>query len=103
MSDETDILAWLRHEERSWDDNFGPGGGDIFKLPADEIERLRAEVATLMDGMERAWGIIANGRAWDPVHHDEWEAAKFAWRDDHWHPSLARNVSVDAPEQGDDR
>lgn len=47
MSDETDILAWLRHEERSWDDNFGPGGGDIFKLPADEIERLRAVNARL--------------------------------------------------------
>lgn len=75
----------------------------LYDEAADELERLRAEVATLMDGMERAWGIIANGRAWDPVHHDEWEAAKFAWRDDHWHPSLARNVSGDAPEQGGDR
>lgn len=60
-----------------------------------EIERLRAEVATLMDGMELAWGLIANGRAWDAAHQDDWDAAEARFRDDHWHPALRRNVSAD--------
>ena len=59
-----------------------------------EIKRLRAEVERLMDGMEWAWTIIANGQYWDAtdaVRHSEWEQAKFRWRDEHWHPALDRN------------
>ncbi len=51
-----------------------------------------AEIPKLMDALEVAWGIIANGRAWDPAMHDEWEAAKFRFRDEHWHPALDRNL-----------
>lgn len=48
MSDQTpNIVEWLRHEERSWDDNFGTGGGEVYQRAADEIERLRAIVTDL--------------------------------------------------------
>lgn len=76
---------------------------DLSFEAADEIERLRAENRRLMDGMELAWGIICNGRAWDPAQHDEWEAAKVRFRDDHWHPALDRNVRLHTPEQENDR
>lgn len=61
---------------------------------ADEIERLRVEVSFLMEGMELAWGLIANAAYWDKtdaVRTAEWEQAKFGWRDQHWHPALDRN------------
>jgi hypothetical protein len=59
-----------------------------------EIERLRAEVERLMEGMELAWGLIANGQYWDRTdgrRYGEWNAARAKWRDEHWHPALDRN------------
>ena len=59
-----------------------------------EIERLRGEVAKLLDGMEMAWLLIANGQNWDAtdeVAHAKWNEAKFRWRDEFWHPALERN------------
>lgn len=62
------------------------------ELEAD-LAAERAEVERLMDGMEWAWSIIANGQYWDAtdaVRHPEWEQAKLKWRDEHWHPALDR-------------
>ncbi len=56
-----------------------------------------AEIKRLMDGLEYAWAIIVNGQYWDTtdaVRHAEWEAAKFRFRDEHWHPALERNSEV---------
>lgn len=53
-----EILPWLRHEQASWDDNFGPGGGDTFRRAADEIERLIAEISKLRDEVARLKGDI---------------------------------------------
>ena len=60
----------------------------------EQCEHLRIENARLMSALELAWGIIANGRAFDPAMHDKWEAAKFKFRDEHWHPALDRNVAT---------
>jgi hypothetical protein len=57
---------------------------------AEERDRLAAEVERLMDGMEAAWGVIANvssGR-WDR-QSPEWRDAAHRWRDEHWHRALA--------------
>lgn len=42
------------------------------------------------DGMETAWGIIANahGGNWN-LATDEWRTAAERWRDEVWHPSLS--------------
>lgn len=41
------------------------------------------DVIRLRDGMELAWGLIAN--AWDVATEvNGWEAAAKTWRDDHW-------------------
>ena len=57
-----------------------------------KIAYLDAEIKQLMDGMELAWGLIANAAdvAGDgKVQH--WQEAMERWRDEHWHPSLDRN------------
>jgi hypothetical protein len=76
-----------------------PYGCDALGNPAaDEIERLRAEVERLMDGMELAWGLIANGQYWDRTdgrRYGEWNEARAKWRDEHWHPALDRNKEAD--------
>ena len=51
----------------------------------------QVEYTLLIDGLEYAWAVIANGRAWDEAQHDDWEQAKFRYRDEHWHPALGRN------------
>ena len=50
------------------------------------------EITRLMNGMELAWGIIANayGGNWDKADPG-WRDAATRWRDEHWHPSLNRN------------
>ncbi len=68
---------------------------------ADEIERLEAEnfrlateIERLMEGMELAWGLLANGQYWDRTdgrRYGEWNEARVKWRDEHWHPALERN------------
>lgn len=58
------------------------------------------EIKRLMDGLEYAWGVIAN--AYDPVRFhgeesgsaktaDKWKTAADCFRDEHWHPALKRN------------
>ena len=57
------------------------------------IER-DAEIARLMNAMELAWGLIANGQYWDRTdgrQYGEWNEARLNWRDEHWHPALSRN------------
>ena len=93
------IVEWLRE----WDDGristHYEGCMDAHPVcailfAADAIEARDAEIERLMDGMEWAWAIIANGQYWDAtdaVRHPEWEQAKFKWRDEHWHPALDRN------------
>jgi hypothetical protein len=66
----------------------------IIEAQQAEIKRLRAEVERLMDGMELAWGLIANGQYWDRTDgrkYGEWNEARLKWRDEHWHPALNRN------------
>lgn len=63
----------------------------------DRGDAALAQVKTLMDGMELAWGIIANvngGRIED--EKPEWFAAAIRWRDEHWHPALRRHVPLSA-------
>lgn len=63
---------------------------------ADRIEQLTTERDALREGMELAWGVIANvseGR-WDE-QTAEWVAAAERWRDEHWH------VIPLAPEDGE--
>ena len=74
---------------------------EIHKLERD-VERLREanedaekEIATLMDGMELAWCLIANAEqdSWDR-HEGDWYGAATRFRDKHWHPALDRNPRV---------
>jgi hypothetical protein len=53
-----------------------------------------AEIERLMEGMELAWGLLANGQYWDRADgrkYGEWNEARVKWRDEHWHPALGRN------------
>ena len=52
-------------------------------------QRLEAQVAALMTGMEIAWGVIANaeGGNWKRGSQ-EWRGAAERWRDEHWHPAV---------------
>ncbi len=63
-----------------------------YKARKKEIERLEAEIDTLMDSMEVAWGVIANahGGNWSLASRDWLEAAE-CYRDEHWNPALKRN------------
>lgn len=85
-----DIVKRLRNDYLEVSSCLGYAYPTVLEA-ADEVERLRAEVTRLMDGMEYAWAVIANGRAWDEAQHDEWEQAKVCFRDEHWHPALDRN------------
>lgn len=60
-----------------------------------ERKALRAEVEKLMDGMDCAWGVIANvsGGNWEK-QNTEWQTAAAHWRDKYWHPALERNIEV---------
>jgi len=63
-------------------------------LAKEQLAAERAEVKRLMEGMELAWGLIANGQYWDRTdgrNYGEWNEARLKWRDEHWHPALSRN------------
>jgi len=85
VSGDRDIVERLRLLAKTY-----PQWGEIKTRSndaADEIERL-------MDGMELAWGLIANGQYWDRTDgrkYGEWNEARVKWRDEHWHPALSRN------------
>ncbi len=75
---------------------------DEVKRLTEERDRVRAQVAMLrealeeitrlMDGMEAAWGVIANASGGDWSRETEvWQDVARRWRDEHWHPSLDRN------------
>lgn len=76
----------------------GPGGNDEVAW----LDKRLTEIRRLMDGMEMAWAVIANAghkqRGWDS-EHPEWVECAERWRDEHWHPSLKRNVHPEATGQ----
>lgn len=58
-------------------------------------EPLRAENARLLDGMETAWGVIANAHGGDwLLASPEWREAAERWRDHHWHAALRRRGAL---------
>lgn len=62
----------------------------------DDLDLTREDIgATSLDGLESGWGLIAN--AWDWVKNPEWTEAAERWRDEVWHPSLAK-LQEDAEE-----
>ena len=64
-----------------------------------ERDEAHEEIKRLMEGMELAWGIIANvsGGTWD-FQGPEWKTAAFRWREVHWHPALSRHSTLATPE-----
>ena len=42
----------------------------------------------LRDALVTAWGLIANGKAWDDRDTGEWDEARNRWRDEQFHPLL---------------
>jgi hypothetical protein len=95
-----DIVFYLRREAQTAID-CGVGDGWPYTQAADKIEQLeadlaaeRAEIKRLMEGMELALGLIANGQYWDRTDgrkYGEWNEARLKWRDEHWRPALDRN------------
>lgn len=66
---------------------------ELFHL-CDMVVARDAEIERLMNAMELAWGLIANGQYWDRTdgrRYGEWNDARLRWRDEHWHPALDRN------------
>lgn len=55
-----------------------------------KIKQQREEIKRLMDGMESAFVLLANGEI---SCTNKWQAAFEKWRDQEWHPALARNIS----------
>lgn len=56
-----------------------------------QLATARREAQTLLDGMEVAWGVIANAGQGDWAREGrEWADAAVRWRDEHWHPALDR-------------
>lgn len=82
------------HDGRSISDNKREWQQHIGMVLSSLVARLaarEAECAELMNGMEEAWGLIANARVWDDASTpDEWTHAAQTWRDNHWHPALSR-------------
>ena len=64
---------------------------------AGRVKELEAEVVRLREGMELAWGIIANasGGNWDE-EGSQWKAAAERWRDEHWHPAEPSDAIANA-------
>lgn len=74
--------------------------GDVTTVNAPHRD---AEITRLMDALEAAWGLIANAAYWDltdPKRHLEWDVAQARWRDNHYHPALARHRHAAAAFQG---
>ena len=64
-------------------------------------EEAEAERDRLMDGMESAWGIIANANGGDWAgESDKWREAAERWRDDQWHAALHRMSGFRSDEEG---
>ena len=64
----------------------------VLRAENERVMILQAEIERLMDGMEAAWGLIANAQsvAGDgKVEH--WQESMERWRDNDWHPALKRN------------
>jgi len=85
-----DILFQLTHERLQYAENEDLRAENE-RLRA-ENELQRAEIERLMDGMEAAWGLIANAQSevcYGKVEH--WQECMERWRDNDWHPALDRN------------
>jgi hypothetical protein len=86
LEDQANTIATLTADLAAERAEFSAILGDAIAKDA-EIERLR-------EGMELAWGLIANGQYWDRTdgrRYGEWNEARAKWRDGHWHPALDRN------------
>jgi hypothetical protein len=85
------------HYEGCWDSHPVCAillAADAIETRDAEVMRLRAEVERLMEGMELAWGLLANGQYWDRTDgrsYGDWNTARAEWRDEYWHPALDRN------------
>jgi hypothetical protein len=84
----SDLLDQLRSAHAFYWGDIPAGVIDLAAAAAERISTLEALCDQLLEGMEYAWVVIANGRACDEAQHDAWEAAKFRYRDEHWHPAL---------------
>lgn len=60
--------------------------GRSSRTPAEDILEEAARLAKQPDGLEAAWGLIANAYRgdWD-LAPSEWHSAAERWRDEHWH------------------
>ncbi len=57
------------------------------------------ETERLLEGMELAWGIIANAYGGDwSLAPQEWRRAAERWRDKEWHPALKRKTAAESSE-----
>lgn len=102
-----ELISYLEGEDSDYMDGIDYANQCIGAYQ--EIELLQDEVKKLMDGMELAWGVIAN--AYDPVFREgaeggknavwakDWKTAADRWRDEHWHPSLKRNCTGEKEEE----
>ena len=66
--------------------------GCELKAEQERSKALAEQIVRLQDGMEIAWGIIANvcGGDWDhPANLHGWKEAAEKWRDEYWHEMTA--------------
>ena len=70
----------------------------------ENADSLNAEIERLKDGMELAWGLIANAYVGDWDRSSEasgWKKAAERWRDEQWHPMLDRmRLTTDTDSKG---
>jgi hypothetical protein len=57
-------------------------------------EAVAKRIGGLLDGLEDAWGLIANayGGDWDLAQNPAWKPAAERWRDEVWHPALTKTI-----------
>lgn len=53
----------------------------------------------IRDALVTAWGLIANGKAWDDRDTGEWAEARNRWRDEQFHPLLELLTTAN-PDEG---
>ena len=59
------------------------------------LKEREEELLLLREGMERAWGLIANAGGGDwSKESAEWHTAAMVWRDQYWHPFVQRMVQM---------
>jgi hypothetical protein len=89
MSEEVDLpLPPMSHWHDCWKVHHRCAIARVKQLQI-ELLNVRKENERLRDGMELAWGVIANayGGGWE-LATKEWRKAAERWRDEQWHKSL---------------